>query len=470
MGVINKTTEKINELLDKIEDAPDKIENGKTPVFVAGTTTTLDPGMSATAEVVLVGTDPEGNPQYKINIGVPKGLDGTGGSGGGVADSVQWANVLNKPGWVNSATKPTYTASEVGALPADTTIPTKTSQLTNDSKFLISSDFKTINGESIVGEGNISLSGSGGISDAPKDGKTYGRNNGSWVETSQMDEAPSDGNAYARKNKGWTTVLESTESALLGNYLKPDAYTVIEPTDSVNIAIGKLEAGIASKETSNSVYYIPSKVSSLNIDSSSDDIIDAFGGIEVINELINTFRDISSFYIKSSIKNIPVSIGIQDTGFGIKYVDLSFLSNNYLSSEANEFVRINFLATSSKLTKGEIKRVLIGGYALEYSVYNLSTDSTSEEISIAVGGENGLKKIIDAVRNGSDIYIAGEFNGVPLKTDLSVNMYSQSENGDMSIIIAGIGMFIFKTSLGGALSISYTKSSNTFEAHVLTIK
>ena len=54
MGVINKTTEKINKLLDKIEDAPDKIENGKTPVFVAGTTTTLDPGMSATAEVVLV--------------------------------------------------------------------------------------------------------------------------------------------------------------------------------------------------------------------------------------------------------------------------------------------------------------------------------------------------------------------------------------------------------------------------------
>lgn len=40
------------------------------------------------------------------------------------------------PSWAKSATKPTYTASEVGALPSTTTIPSKTSQLTNDSGFL----------------------------------------------------------------------------------------------------------------------------------------------------------------------------------------------------------------------------------------------------------------------------------------------------------------------------------------------
>ena len=57
MGVINYTTAKINELLDKIDKAPEKIENGKTPVFVTGTTTTLDPGLSATAEVVQDGVD-----------------------------------------------------------------------------------------------------------------------------------------------------------------------------------------------------------------------------------------------------------------------------------------------------------------------------------------------------------------------------------------------------------------------------
>lgn len=40
------------------------------------------------------------------------------------------------PAWAKAATKPSYTASEVGALPDTTTIPTKTSQLTNDSGFL----------------------------------------------------------------------------------------------------------------------------------------------------------------------------------------------------------------------------------------------------------------------------------------------------------------------------------------------
>lgn len=40
------------------------------------------------------------------------------------------------PSWAKADTKPTYTAQEVGALPASTTIPTKTSELTNDSGFI----------------------------------------------------------------------------------------------------------------------------------------------------------------------------------------------------------------------------------------------------------------------------------------------------------------------------------------------
>ena len=42
------------------------------------------------------------------------------------------------PAWAKSSTKPSYTASEVGALPDTTVIPTKTSQLNNDSGFLTS--------------------------------------------------------------------------------------------------------------------------------------------------------------------------------------------------------------------------------------------------------------------------------------------------------------------------------------------
>ena len=40
------------------------------------------------------------------------------------------------PSWAKQSSKPTYTAQEVGALPANTSIPSKTSDLTNDSGFL----------------------------------------------------------------------------------------------------------------------------------------------------------------------------------------------------------------------------------------------------------------------------------------------------------------------------------------------
>lgn len=40
------------------------------------------------------------------------------------------------PAWAKASSKPTYTASEVGALPASTTIPSKVSDLQNDSGFL----------------------------------------------------------------------------------------------------------------------------------------------------------------------------------------------------------------------------------------------------------------------------------------------------------------------------------------------
>ena len=40
------------------------------------------------------------------------------------------------PSWAKAASKPSYTASEVGALPDDTYIPTKVSDLQNDSGYI----------------------------------------------------------------------------------------------------------------------------------------------------------------------------------------------------------------------------------------------------------------------------------------------------------------------------------------------
>ena len=64
------------------------------------------------------------------------------------------------PAWAKAASKPTYTAYEVGALPASTSIPSKTSDLTNDSGFLTSSTGVTgVKGdaEASYRQGNVNL-------------------------------------------------------------------------------------------------------------------------------------------------------------------------------------------------------------------------------------------------------------------------------------------------------------------------
>lgn len=47
------------------------------------------------------------------------------------------------PSWAKAANKPTYTATEVGALPLDTHIPSTTSELTNDAGFITNSTLQT---------------------------------------------------------------------------------------------------------------------------------------------------------------------------------------------------------------------------------------------------------------------------------------------------------------------------------------
>lgn len=60
------------------------------------------------------------------------------------------------PDWAKKSTKPTYTAAEVGALPSTTKIPSKVSDLTNDSGFITSAPVISVNNKT----GAITLSAS----------------------------------------------------------------------------------------------------------------------------------------------------------------------------------------------------------------------------------------------------------------------------------------------------------------------
>ena len=542
MGVINKTTEEINTLLDKVEGMTEEGVVGKTPVLETGTTTTLEAGSEATSEVVANGTDESGNPKYKLNFGIPRGADGAGGSGGGTANSVDWSNVQNKPSWVNSSTKPSYTAAEVGALPAETTIPSKTSELDNDSKFVKRTELKTINGNSIVGSGDIEISGTGsGIADAPSDGKTYGRKNGNWaaitsstggsVDISDLisriaqiveiggtctDEDYSTLKGYADngivtyinsegtsqiiniKNITGTIILSySVESessityavitvssskevaitqkiilpdtkigsGLLGAYTKPASYLAISKEDSISTAIGKLEAGLGTSgggSSSDDIYYLPVGIVNLTELSTSEAIYKAIGGDEGYNEILNAIKQGKRIYIKNTSTYLGCSIPV-NADVLINIISLSF---NVFTAGFNQKIDIS-IPDSNSCTCAIL---YYEGRNIGNNVYNLNDKSTSEDISSAFGGEAGLKQTILCAQNGSRLYIGGTYSGYKQRIDVSVWVCQIEDNGDMYFIFSASALGIWgkvTTPANYMMTVTYTKSSNTFSIQII---
>ena len=552
MGQLTKTTEKVNELLDKVDGMPEEVKDGKTPVLETGTTTTLDPGQQATSEVVANGEDENGNPKYRLNFGIPKGYDGSGGSGGGgVADSVQWANVLNKPSWVNSSTKPAYTASEVGALPSDTQIPSKTSQLTNDSGFTTSASFKTVNGQSIVGSGNIVIEGGGGDTPSAGGGNVNVTNGSALQSASYYAFKPSaDGSLDGTFNvipnaSGAVSGLMSKENYSKLDDMKPvialpiavlgyNAETTSETieamlrtafemttddaalrflytagtlqgeynnrfekfyigdrecmlggnvvTDGSSISQATLEFSyvdggklhtvaitlVVSGESGNptytysakvlesgdDTYYLPSAITNLNPGSTHENILAVFGGsIDEVVAALKGGKRITLTYSLFGVLNdsFPVSA----SGTGIYIVKLSYY-------DPGQRRLIEITCNTATTSQSEVKEIYTAGYPVKPEILSLSSSSTSEEISTAVGGESGLKAIIQAVKNGNRLFFkaTGENDLVSLVYPYNV-IYSVSDNGDMTFSF-GYCMYVIVGFSNIGFAISYTKSSNTF--------
>lgn len=201
MGIINKTTDKINSLLDKVEKLPEEGIAGKTPVLEIGFVTTVSAGSSADVNIRDGGLDENGNPIYLLDFDIPKGKDGTSTGEGGEPVTIDWDSVLNKPTWVESQTKPTYNAQEVGALPSDTS-------------------FKTINGESILGEGDIEIQGgtSGGV------GQNYPGYNNAEIFNDYDNNKAMGAHAHAEGSKTNATGSRAHAEGYLTNVFAADAH------------------------------------------------------------------------------------------------------------------------------------------------------------------------------------------------------------------------------------------------------
>lgn len=374
MGVINKSTEAINTLLDKVENMPEQGVTGKTPVLETGETTTLPAGSNATSEVVRSGTDISGNPKYRLNFGIPKGADGSSSGGGGTADSVEWVNVLNKPTWVNSSVKPTYTATEVGALPATTTIPSKTSQLTNDSGFVASSGLKTINGQSIVGSGNIEISGTGsGIADAPSDGKTYGRKDGNWSAIEGVGGSVDITDIMARL--GELFEVEGTCTDEDYNALKGYAENGI--VTYVNVDGAALQVNVSITDGIITLRY--------NIFDGKQDTIQQFSitSTKVVAHSYNSFLAI--------------------TNMGVGVLGEYNKQTSYSAITANDEISDAIGKLEAAISNGSSSNV----YYVPKNVLLLNASATSDEILAAFGGSEKRTELANAVKEGKIIVIEG---------------------------------------------------------------
>lgn len=105
---------------------------------------------------------------------------GGGGGAGGAVSSVngQTGDVIITPASLN-----VYTRGEVDAAINAETAAREQAVASKQDTLVSGTNIKTINGQTLLGEGNIEIQGgSGGISDAPSDNKLYGRKNGNWSE------------------------------------------------------------------------------------------------------------------------------------------------------------------------------------------------------------------------------------------------------------------------------------------------
>ena len=440
MGVLNRTTDEINTLLDKIANLPEEGmggKDGKTPVFETGTTTTLEAGLQATSEVVRNGEDVSGNPKYKINFGIPQGMPGSG-SGGGVADSIDWKNVTNKPTWVQSATKPSYTATEVGALPTSTIIPSKTSQLTNDSGFVKNTGLKTINGESIVGEGNIEITGSGGgIADAPSDGQVYGRKNNNW--------------SVIQQSGGTNSFVDITELFLRINSLNTGEKANQEDYDTL-LEYARNRTNVSAY---NSISTTGMFISSLAIFTTSDSLF-----IHFISYLYGIATP--------QVNLISISSALEIQKMSYLYQDAIMLdgykpATKYTPIEISDSISVAF----GKLEAG-VKQSISGEnnvYILPIELYHLRNESTSEQISTAIGGDEGFNNIVAAIKSFKRFYFKMNEEMI---CEVAMTYFSAGENNKAIVMrVSSSGAFNQYAGIISVGTITKENSTYTFEALAL---
>ena len=212
-----------------------------------------------------------------------------------------------------------------------------------------------------------------------------------------------------------------------------------------------------AEESGDDTYYLTPNLVNLPPGASQEEIETAFGGREAVEEILGLIKSDkpTRFHIYfKSIESVPVYLCAP---FGIYIIAIVKVVAEGVEKE---------ILWSPSAASCYVKKTYPSGYALKPELYSLTSSSTSDEISTAVGGEYGLKEIIQAVKDGNRLVIRGALEdlAVPISTDVIVNAYEEADNGNMVIYYAIVGIGQGHNSYIGMsyYSIDYTKPSETF--------
>lgn len=343
----------------------------------------------------------------------------TSGGGGGEPGAVSSVNGQTGDVIITPASLNVYTRAEVdAAINAETTerqkqdsalggmIAAETAAreqaVASKQDTLVSGkNIKTINGESVLGAGNIEIQG-GGISDAPSDNKLYGRKNANWSEII----IPSTDNLATKEELNAKANLDG--ATFTGGVVVPDL-SINNPTKGVmfnvsnqsnDILFRTLNAGIDSISFQVQNAY-PLKLTEAGIMENNQLLENKYAKIDDIPTNVSDLENDSGFITNTEASNSYQAKGDyatkaelaskQDTlvsGTNIKTVNgQSLLGNGNIDITGGGTVDSELSTTSENPVQNKVITNAINGkqdagdYALKSEIPDTSELATKEELA-----------------------------------------------------------------------------------------
>lgn len=275
-------------------------------------------------------------------------------------------------------------------IPDTSTFATKDDLATKQDTLVSGTNIKTVNGNSLLGEGNIEIQGGGsGIADAPSDDKKYVRQNANWVEETTVDTSN-----FATKEE----LADKANTSDLSNYLTT---TDSQSNYAKKSEIPSLE-GYLQTSTADEKYATKTELSGkadTSVLASKQDTLVSGTNIKTINN-------------QSLLGNGNIDIATGDSQ--VCYLDLSRYFTNFGQSDnrytgnisEEDISEINNAVSQCKLIVGVISQ------ENSYSLIPFTEFATSPIVILRgdLSGYNLYLQINTSTREYTGYYIGSSYN------------------------------------------------------------